>query len=247
MRSDQLPGYDPRVPHVALLGSPSLLDHCAPEDADGLTVTRIDDASALDAPVDRPVDAIVAFDPSEADLAALVAAGRPTIVWWQDAAPEWAARAATAGGDLVRTVTGAAEAGPDSWRSVALPVADRLFADLSAQAAGPDGRTAIAVNFADESGPPTTPRALVALAGGQLLVSERLRPSRGLEPGIDYLEIRDLQEIRSAVDNAVRAPEAFLRVRLRGRRKAELFRSSRVVARLVGDLLLELDLAVSAR
>ena len=222
MRSDQLPGYDPRVPHVALLGSPSLLDHCAPEDADGLTVTRIDDASALDAPVDRPVDAIVAFDPSEADLAALVAAGRPTIVWWQDAAPEWAARAATAGGDLVRTVTGAAEAGPD-------------------------GRTAIAVNFADESGPPTTHRALVALAGGQLLVSERLRPSRGLEPGIDYLEIRDLQEIRSAVDNAVRAPEAFLRVRLRGRRKAELFRSSRVVARLVGDLLLELDLAVSAR
>ena len=99
---------------------------------------------------------------------------------------------------------------------------------------------------------PLDPRQLeqhvgIALAGGQLLVSERLRPSRGLEPGIDYLEIRDLQEIRSAVDNAVRAPEAFLRVRLRGRRKAELFRSSRVVARLVGDLLLELDLAVSAR
>jgi len=78
-------------------------------------------------------------------------------------------------------------------------------------------------------------------------VSEPLKPSRGLEPGIDYVEVRDPAEVRAAVENAVRAPSAFLRMRLRGRRKAELFRSSRVVARLVGDLLRELDLAPVAR
>lgn len=234
------------MPHVTLFGPSSLLDRCAPSDAEELTVTVAGGVSALAEHATRRTDALVAFEPSEADLAEIVAAALPTIVWWQDTPPAWTKRAIGANGDLLRTVTGAAEASPGSWRSVALPVADRLFVDVSAHTAGPDGRTAIAVNFEDESGPATTHRALVALAGGQLLVSEPLRPLRGLEPGIDYLELSDLEEIRSAVDNAVRAPEAFLRIRLRGRRKAELFRSSRVLGRLVDDLLLERRLAATA-
>lgn len=234
------------MPRVALLGPSSLVDRCAPDDVDGLITRRVDGTSALEESPNRSVDAVVAFEPSEADLKRLSNAGLPTIVWWPDSAPTWAPLTAAAGGDLVRTVTGAVEPDPGSWRSLALPVADGLYADLSAHAAGQDGRTAIAVNFEDESGPATTHRALIALAGGQLLISELLQPWRGLEPGIDYLEVSDLEEIRAAVDNAVRAPEAFLKMRLRGRRKAELFRSSRVMKRLVGDLLLERDVAASA-
>ncbi len=229
------------MPHVALLGPPTLLDRCAPGDGEDLTVTRIDDPSSAC----PGADALVALEPSEDQLASLDEAGLPALVWWRDAAPAWA-------GDASRplpvgprrTVTGSPKAPPGSWRSVAMPVADELFSAPGLPAV--EGGTAIVVNFQNESGPASTHRALTALAQGRLLVSEPLLPSRGLEPGIDYVEAGGLDEVRLAVANASRAPEAFLRMRLRGRRKAELFRSSRVVARLVGDLLLELDLAAAA-
>ena len=189
---------------------------------------------------------LIAFEPSRAQWSTLEDAGLPTLIWWRGAAPAWAGAASRPGQvEPRRTVTSSPDASPGSWRSVALPVADELFSNSQAPALG--GAAAIAVNFEDEGGPASMHDAVVALAQGKLLVSEPLVPSRGLEPGIDYVEARHLDEVRVAVENATRAPEAFLRTRLRGRRKAELFRSSRVVARLVGDLLLELDLAVAAR
>lgn len=227
------------MPHVALLGPPTLLDRCAPGGGENLTITRIDGP-----PAEGPhADALVAFEPSRDQWSALDEIGLPALVWWRDVAPAWSRGAngpVTAG--PWRTVTGSPQTPPDCWRSVALPVADELFSDSLA-----GGDSAVAVNFQDESGPASTHRALSALAQGKLLVSEPLLPSRGLEPGIDYVEVRTPEEVWAAVENAARAPEAFMRMRLRGRRKAELFRSSRVVARLVGDLLLELDLAAAAR
>ena len=108
-----------------------------------------------------------------------------------------------------------------------------------------DGSDAlVAVNLHDES-PAFDPRVVRALAAGRLLISETLVPSRGLEPGIDYLEARDLDDLFLAVESAVQDPHAFRRVRLRGRRKAELFRASRVIGRLVGDLLRELPRTAS--
>ncbi len=239
--SDQFQGYASRVPHVALLGPPTLLDLCAPSDVDDLTVTRVDDLPMNGA----STDALVAFEPSEDQWAKLDEVQLPTLIWWQDGPPAWVDTQYRSGSsEPRRTVVGSPEAATGSWRSVPLPVADALFSDWSQQA--PAAGTA-AVNFQDESGPASLHRALVALAQGQVLVSEPLQPSRGLEPGIDYLEAHDLDEVRAAVENVARAPEAFLRMRLRGRRKAELFRSSSVITRLIGDLLLELDLAAAAR
>lgn len=229
------------MPHIALLGPPSLLDLCAPDNAEDLTVTRVGDLSTAG----MSANALVAFEPSEDQWTKLDEVQLPTLVWWRDGPAAWAGNSNRSASPAPRrTVVGGPESATGCWRSVPLPVADELFADWSEQA--PDAE-AVAVNFPDESGPASLHRALVALARCQLLVSEPLLPSRGLEPGIDYIETRDLDEVHAAVENVARAPEAFLRMRLRGRRKAELFRSSSVVGRLVGDLLLELDLAAAAR
>jgi len=242
MWSDQFQGYASPV-HVALLGLPTLLDLCAPSDIEGLTVTRIDGLAIASA----SADALVAFEPSEGEWMKLDEVQLPALIWWRDGPPAWAETPnRSRSGAPRRTVAGSPQAPAGCWRSIPLPVADELFSEWSEQA--PDAG-AVAVNFQDEGGPASLHNALVALAQGQLLVSEPLQPSRGLEPGIDYLEACGRDEVRAAVENAARAPEAFLRMRLRGRRKAELFRASRVVTRLVGDLLLELelDLATAAR
>lgn len=236
------------MPHVALLGPSTLLDRCGPTAVDGLDIVRIDGlATAASLAAERP-DVVVAFEPSAADLAVVESVDLPALLWWEDAPP--AGNGTPPGRDADsrrRTIAGGGQASAALWRSVALPVADEWFGDPDALFEDQAGQNAVAVNFDDEDGPASTHRALIALARGQLLVSEPLRPSRGLEPGIDYVEARDPAEVRAAVENAVRAPAAFLRMRLRGRRKAELFRSSRVVSRLVGDLLRELDRAPVAR
>jgi hypothetical protein len=222
------------MPETVILGPPSLLARCAPASDGDLTVTRIPGETTAATIAATGADAVVAFDPSAGDRAAVAAAGLPTLLWWSDAtAPAGADQAAWTGGPC-RTIAAHATVPRGSWRSLPLPVADDLFSDLEATTA------AVAVNFSDDDGPAHEHRALVALARGQLLISEPLAPSRGLEPGIDHLEARVPEDVRLLVENATRAPEAFERVRLRGRRKAELFRSSAVVGRLVGDLLLEL-------
>jgi hypothetical protein len=154
-----------------------------------------------------------------------------------------------------------------AWRTMPLPVADALFAPAAGEAGtgravwltpdcprrrsyrerfphsiefvdSPGGAT-VAVNLHDTDRAAFEPRAARALAAGQLLVSEALEPSFGLEPGIDYLEARDLTDLFVMAENAARAPGAYAAIRARGRRKAEWFRSSRVVERLAQDLRLE--------
>ncbi len=154
-----------------------------------------------------------------------------------------------------------------AWRTMPLPVADALFAPEAGEAlAGraawltPDcarrrsylerfahsiefldspGGATVAVNLHDSDRATFEPRAARALAAGQLLVSETLEPSFGLEPGIDYLEARDLTDLFVMAENAACAPGAYGAIRARGQRKAEWFRSSRVVERLAQDLRLE--------
>lgn len=247
---------------AVLLGSPALVEGCAPEPTPGFDVVRLagepDDAALAAA----AADAIVAFAPSPAARDLIARCELPAAIWWPDEAPVTTPRPEQ------RTVVAAA-AREGVWRSAPLPVADSLYTedepaalDRAAWLGPPTARRAeylshfadgvrpaeddpaagIAVNIHDGR-PACEHRALVALAQGRLLVSETLAPSRGLEPGIDYLEARDLDDVFLMVENAVRTPEAFRRVRVRGRRKAELFRASRVVPRIVGDLLLELGRA----
>lgn len=158
----------------------------------------------------------------------------------------------------------------DVWRVLSLPVADELFSgpapgdevagravwlapdgprrreylerfEHSIELVEPPGEATVALNLHDDAERPRFEhRVACALAGGALVVSETLEPSFGLEPGIDYLEARDLTDLYVTAENAALLPDAYAAVRLRGRRKAEWFRSSRVVARLAHDLRLEL-------
>jgi len=162
------------------------------------------------------------------------------------------------------------------WRSLPLPVADRLFAPVREPREKPGilfvGRSTehreswlaqpkaeldvlhaafgigaaelerlvreheIAVNLHNEPYPSFENRVCLHLAAGQLVVSEPLSPTHGLEPGIDYLEVATPAELVGVLRTATRFPSAYHRVRLRGRAKAEAYRASRVWPRLLADL-----------
>jgi hypothetical protein len=98
----------------------------------------------------------------------------------------------------------------------------------------------IAVNLHNEPYPSFENRVCLHLAAGQLVVSETLSPTHGLEPDIDYVEIADPLELLRVLRAAVRFPHAYERVRIRGRRKAEAYRASHVYPRLVDDLIADL-------
>jgi len=162
------------------------------------------------------------------------------------------------------------------WRSLPLPVADRLYApvrpvtgrarmlfvgrstahrerlltrvkhefdlmhiafgvagdDLDAVMASHD----VAINLHNEPYPSFENRVCLHLAAGHLVISEPLSPTHGLEPGIDYLEIATAPALLRIARELVRYPNAYQRVRVRGRRKAEDYRASRVFPRLAEDL-----------
>jgi hypothetical protein len=99
----------------------------------------------------------------------------------------------------------------------------------------------IGINLHNEPYPSFENRVSIHLAAGHLLLTEPLSPTHGLEPGIDYLEVGTPGELELMLTWAIDRPDAFRRVRLRGRRKAEQFRASRVYPRLVKDLLLDLS------
>jgi len=98
----------------------------------------------------------------------------------------------------------------------------------------------ITFNIHNEPYPSFENRVLLHLAAGHLVISEPLSPSHGLENGLDYLEVRYPEELLALASVARAFPDAFHRVRLRGRRKAELFRASRVWPALFRDLFADL-------
>jgi hypothetical protein len=116
----------------------------------------------------------------------------------------------------------------------------------AAHGIGPDDVTAllgahqIGGNLHNEPYPSFENRVCLHLAAGQLVVSETLSPTHGLEPGIDYLEVATPAELLAVLRAAVAYPAAYERVRVRGRRKAEAFRASRVYPRLIADLWADL-------
>ncbi len=95
----------------------------------------------------------------------------------------------------------------------------------------------VGVNVRDELRGGFEHRALVHLAAGHLLISEPLTPAFGLEAGTDFVEVTRPDELMSALYQLERRPDTYDRVRILGRRKAEIHRASRVWPRLVADLL----------
>jgi hypothetical protein len=166
------------------------------------------------------------------------------------------------------------------WRSLPIPVADGMYADVD-RIEGPPrilfvGRSTphresllaptkaefdvlhiafgvaaeeleavmrehdVAINLHNEPYPSFENRVCLHLAAGHLVISEALSPTHGLEPGIDYLEVGRSDELLRIARTLARFPDAYHRVRVRGRRKAEDFRASRVWPRLAGDLFRDL-------
>jgi len=98
----------------------------------------------------------------------------------------------------------------------------------------------VAINLHNEPYPSFENRVCLHLAAGHLVVSETLSPTHGLEPGIDYLEFSEPDELLSMLRTVARHPGAYERVRVRGRRKAEQYRASRVWPRLIADAFADL-------
>jgi hypothetical protein len=83
-------------------------------------------------------------------------------------------------------------------------------------------------------------RVCIHLAAGHLVISEKLNPRHGLEPGIDYVEVGNPDELLDLMLALHRWPGSYDRVRVRGRMKAEQYRASDVYPRLVADLFRDL-------
>jgi hypothetical protein len=84
-------------------------------------------------------------------------------------------------------------------------------------------------------------RVLLHLASGHLVLSEPLEPAFGLEPGIDFIEVLSREELSLRLHQIHQQPDAYERVRIRGRDKADQFRASRVWPAVVRDLFADLD------
>lgn len=97
----------------------------------------------------------------------------------------------------------------------------------------------IAINVHNEPYPSFENRVALHLAVGNLVISETLSPTNGLDPGLDYLSAVDPDELVSYLGLIEGDPQRFEWVRARGHLKAEAFRASRVYARLLLDLLLD--------
>jgi hypothetical protein len=98
-------------------------------------------------------------------------------------------------------------------------------------------RTDVAINLHGEPYPSFENRVCLHLAAGHLVLSEPLSPLHGLEPGIDFLELRSPGQLLEAIFGLRAYPGVHDAVRRRGRRKAESFRASRVWPRVLGDLV----------
>jgi hypothetical protein len=107
--------------------------------------------------------------------------------------------------------------------------ADRLVEVMSTHDVG--------INLHNEEYPSFENRICLHLAAGHLVLSEPLSPEHGLEPGLDYIEIRTPGQLQHLIEMMRRFPNMYHRVRVRGRRKAEDFRASKVYPKLVADLL----------
>lgn len=98
------------------------------------------------------------------------------------------------------------------------------------------GQHDVALNLHNQSYLSFENRVCLHLAAGQLVLTEPLHPLHGLEPGIDVVTFTTPNQLTELLSVLHDAPATFHGVRLRGRRKAELYRASRVYPRLLADL-----------
>jgi hypothetical protein len=105
----------------------------------------------------------------------------------------------------------------------------------------------VGINLHNNPYPSFENRVCLHLAAGHLVLSEWLHPAHGLEPNIDFVVVQTSGELFNALTSLGRFPGLWHGVRVRGRRKAEQFRASRVYPRLLHDLFADLDAFGTAR
>jgi hypothetical protein len=105
----------------------------------------------------------------------------------------------------------------------------------------------VAINIHNEPYPSFENRVCLHLAAGHLVLTEALSPTHGLESGIDYLEFENGDHLERMLWTLRHDATVWQSVRVRGRRKAEQFRASRVYPRIVGDLLADVRAFGSGR
>lgn len=94
----------------------------------------------------------------------------------------------------------------------------------------------VGVNLHNEDYPNFENRVPLHLACGHLVVSEPLSPRHGLEPDTDFLEIGTPREFLLTLSAIIDDFSSFHPARVRGRMKAEYFRSSRIYTEIVNAL-----------
>jgi hypothetical protein len=95
----------------------------------------------------------------------------------------------------------------------------------------------VQLNLHNHDYPSFENRVCIAMAAGNLVISEPLSPTHGLGAGHHYLEARTPQELLALIGELWRDPDAYAEVQAAGRREAERFRASRVYPDLVRDAL----------
>jgi len=105
----------------------------------------------------------------------------------------------------------------------------------------------VGINVHNEDYPSFENRVCLHLAAGHLVLTEWLSPAHGLEAGHDFIEITGPGSLWHAVEMLGRFPGLWHRVRVRGRRKAEQFRASRVWPRLLHDAIADVRAFGTAR
>lgn len=98
-------------------------------------------------------------------------------------------------------------------------------------------RTDVQLNLHNNPYPSFENRVCMALAAGHLVISERLSPRHGLEPGRDYLDFERAEQLVELVEQLAGDPNAYLDVQRSGRERAEQFRASRVYPRLLREAI----------
>jgi hypothetical protein len=136
---------------------------------------------------------------------------------------------------------------PTEWRSYWLPDLVEHYGLVVAAPGEPAfHRATVGLCLrADRRRPEFPAHALLHLAAGRLLLTEPLRPLRGLEPGLDHVEVREPIDALHVLHQVRRRPAAFEHVRLRARIRMEQFRASVLWPRILADL--RADVAAYAR
>ncbi|HMR95616.1 MAG TPA: hypothetical protein PKE05_08750 [Microthrixaceae bacterium] len=244
------------APHIVVVFRPEIIPPGALRDIDALTLgflteplprdgdgshadlqRRLQDLAMVDA---DQFDRVVAFDPH-----IVGSASRYVPVWRSEPLPvsDQVFSTRFEPPTTVRSLfVGRTTPHRDSWLVAAKHLYDVMHVEhgvFGSDLAELARTFLIAINLHNEPYPSFENRVPLHLAVGNLVISEALSPTNGLDPGLDFLQVDDPDDLVSYLGLVAEEPSRFELVRCRGNLKAEAFRASRVYARLVLDLLLD--------